>query len=209
MMKSRFLYLIAFVVIVALVAALINGFVQDSIYPIVAEFYVLMRAVVTAFQSLIWIAVVFIGVNLAIQSLLTGKKRKLKAAADKREFSGRVEALASWVRRVDEDTFYRWRIARHITSIAREAVGHSQTLTPQEMEAVLTDESIDPVVAAYIRQGLAVRSDKLDIKHFGERMQDMVERLVPRRKRHFSAEPGLIKTIEYLEAELEVQRDRH
>lgn len=208
-MKRRVSYIIAFIIVVALVAALINGFVQDSVYPVIAEIYVWTRSLITALQSLIWIAIVFIGVNLAIQSLLAGRKRKRIVAQDKREFSGRIAAVSTWVQRVDEDSFFQWRVARHIATIAREAIGHSQTLTPQELEDVLTAGSIDPEVANYLRKGLAVRSDKLDIKQFGERVQELVERLIPRRRPLFSAEPGLVKTIEYLEAELEVPRDRH
>ena len=172
-MKRRVSYIIAFIIVVALVAALINGFVQDS--SILSSLRFMFGHALSSrhyWQSLIWIAIVFIGVNLAIQSLLAGRKRKRIVAQDKREFSGRIAAVSTWVQRVDEDSFFQWRVARHIATIAREAIGHSQTLTPQELEAVLTDGSIDPEVAHYLRKGLAVRSDKLDIKQFGERVQE-------------------------------------
>jgi hypothetical protein len=210
-MRQRILIIVGFIVAVAVVAALINGFVQDTIYPVVAEAYVLLRTIVTAFQSLVWLALVFIGLNLAIQSLMAGRQKRTRKVEEKRQFIGRLETLANQVRRVDEEDFYRWRVARHVTGLARQALGHSHTLSREELEAVLDDEfsEVPPDVARFLREGVSPRAGELPILTWEQRLREFAYRYLPQRTGRYSAEPALIQTIEFLEAELEVNRDRY
>lgn len=210
-MRNRVLAILGFVLIVALVAALINGIVQDTLYPLVEQAYFFLRAVLLSLQSLIWLGLVFLGINLALRSLMAGRRRKRQVVEETRSYPGRISALATLVRRTQDDPFYAWRVSRHVADLARDALGHSRTLDRAELQDELdtTYRDLPPDVAAYLRQGLSLRGNEASDSRLERQWRRLTARFRPNRPTRISAESPLIHTIEYLEAELEVTHDTH
>ena len=207
-MKRRLLLLGAAAALVTLIALALNDVAKSQIETVARIIYIIVRGLLDRFPPiLLWLFIVLYAIFNAGKTLMLQKRIPKPPELEENQFFGRVETLARWIRQVPEGSSFKWRVSRYLSNLALDALGHREKLTISELKQLIETEQIDlpPKILAYIQAGIRARQ--------GEEPTSKIDNLIDRlrkkvmREPAYTPDPDLVGIIEFLEDELEVNRD--
>jgi hypothetical protein len=181
-------------------AVLAKDFVRDHIVsPLLYLLWLLRLELESLPQSYLWIALLAVGVLLAIRSLFAGASPRGWRPPLDWDRGGPVETLTRWVDLAARSDYYKWRIAQRLGELTLEALAQHQRTSPDHIQRQLDAGRLDapPDVQAYLRAGLTTQT-----------LGDLSASPLRARSTPLDLDPGAV--VQFLETQLEAERDiRH
>ena len=151
-------------------------------------------------QLLIWVLFLFLGLLIAVRSLLGRPVSGLLHQEEGDQHQGQISHLAQRIRRGADSKYHKWHLAHHLRTMFLEALAYEQRLTPEEVRQRLDSGALDapPEVLAYLHAGLAP---------IYSRSSSLLWRLRYRlasRVHSTSIDPDLLRVVEFLEDQFEI-----
>jgi hypothetical protein len=149
-------------------------------------------------QLLIWIALIAMIVFTAVRGLLMEIPTRRTIVLKKKNSPGAIETLSSLIHKTDQGTYYKWVIANRLGRAARELLDQREGRQIKQKFTRLTGRGWNPPgdVAAYLESGV------------NGSFADYPKRTWSRSPRTpLDLDP--LQVIEYLEAEMENNRNGH
>jgi hypothetical protein len=198
--RRRWWLVLAVLILAIPLGLLLRNFARDVL---LVEFLRVVWGGRILFESLpqlpIWLLLVFLGLLVAVRSLL-GHPRPGPLHADKvGQYRGRISRLAGRIRRSAGSGYYKWHLARHLRTMVLDALAYEHRLTLEEVRQRLDSGALDapPEVLAYLCAGLTPiysRSSGL-LWRLRHRLASSVQST--------TIDPDLLRVVEFLEDRFE------
>ena len=200
-MRKRLLAITLVALLAIPLALVLRDFVRDVF---VVEFLRVLWAGRILFESLpqwpMWVLLLLVLVFIAAGSLGRVTKPVQKEKEPEVAHQGQVQALARWIRRTTQGTYFRWRLANYLGKLAWDVMAYRAHTTPQVLKQRQRAGRLDmpPVVQEYLQSTQAI--DFVAPPSFLSRLRARLGRGAS-----FAAyDPALESVIQFLEAELEI-----
>jgi hypothetical protein len=198
--RRRWWLILAVLILAIPFGLLLKDLVQDVLLVEVLRVVWGMRILFESLPQLpIWLLLVFLGLLVAVRSLL-GRPRPGPLSVDEEgQNRGQISRLAGRIRRSAGSGYYRWHLARHLRTMVLDALAYEYRLTPEEVRRRLDSGALDapPEVLAYLYAGLAPvysRSSCL-LWRLRDRLASSVQST--------TIDPDLLRVVEFLEDRFE------
>lgn len=201
----------------ALVALLAGGEVREAVTrPFVYAAWFVTVLFADFPQAAVWAVFVTCGLIIALSSLRGGERPARRALAREDKAQGRVARLAGWLAGAAEGRYFRRQVARHVLDLTLRAKGYEETLTPRQVEDLLTgsDLRLPPGLRDYLasRINLAYLGDLESMSRPRSALLDSLRDAFfppqrPNGSHPVEVEPELARLVEYLESELEIPHE--
>jgi hypothetical protein len=213
-MRKRLFTIILLFLFVVIVAFVLNEFIRETIAPIVLSWVWhvwLMSSGIP--EVMIWVLFLATIPIIAIFSLIQGQASLDEDSPAPQSYRGRVATLAHWIRQSSSGSYFRRRLARHLSQLARDTLGYREQLTEKEARERLADDQlqVSPDVKQYLEAGWRRQRVHETIEHttFWQSLYAaLTQRFSGEDNQVLWYDPTLEEVVEFLEAELEVTRDR-
>jgi hypothetical protein len=171
------------------------------------ELWSVVQVVRIVFASLpqlpMWLLYIVLILFLAAASLLGPPDESSERGVSLPERPGQVVVLAERLRRVREGKYYRWDLARELSTLILDVLAHDQRTSRAELQRLLRTEQLDvpPAIMDYLRSGQAPIYT-LSMLPFAK-----LRRLLSAGTWNESLDPEVEQVVEYIEGLVEVQHD--
>jgi hypothetical protein len=209
--RNRPLIIILIILGIILAALALNGFVQERIAPALLSWMWRVWLMGSGFpQVMTWAFFVAAIPVIAIFSLIRGRPSfDEDAYVEERRQSGPVQVYARLLRQAPEGDYFRMRLVRHLSKLALDTLEYRERLSHKEIRGALESGQIqvEPEVRQYLQAGWRKRAYETGPKSSS---RSWLSRLSEKRSGpEYNAwyDPATDKVIQYLERELEVERE--
>ena len=195
-MRRRWWLILAALILAIPLGLLVKHLVQDVLLVEVLRVVWGLRILFESLPQLpIWLLLVFLGLLVAVRSLLGRPGSGPPHVDEEGQHRGQISRLAGRIRRSAGSGYYKWHLARHLRTTVLDALAYEHRLTPEEVRRRLDSGELDapPEVLAYLYAGLAPvysRSSSL-LRRLRHRLASSVQPT--------TVDPDLLRVIEFLE----------
>jgi len=146
---------------IGIIALLLAFPLRDAVFrtvvvPLAYLFWILELAYHAVHQSIWWLVVLLLVLFLLSRSLLPKLKVRERFRLKKKPVVGQVENLATWLKKTERGTYFKWLVANRLGKIANQILANRSTSKQRSFFDPLTgpDWMPDASVQAYLEAGL-------------------------------------------------------
>jgi hypothetical protein len=203
-MKRRWLLIGLVLLVTVLLLPVFRDFARDVLLPELWSVVLVVRIVFASLPQLpMWLLFVVLILFIAAASLL-GPPGDIPERFDSpRDRAGQVAVLAERIRRVGDGEYYRWDLARQLSTLILDVMAHDRRTSRTDLQRRLRTEQlgIPPEVMEYLRSGQApiYTLSMLPFKR--------LRRILSAGARSDPLDPDVEHVVEYIEGLVEVEHD--
>ncbi|MFC2023251.1 hypothetical protein ACFLT5_00770 [Chloroflexota bacterium] len=157
-MNKRWLLAGLVLLVTLLLLPLFRDFVRHVLLPEMWSTVIVVRVILASLPQLpMWLLFVVLILFLAAVSFLGPPTRRSMEHIPVPGRPGQVAVLSGRIRRVAEGEYYRWDLARHLSTLVLDVMAHDRRTTRADLQQRLRSDQFDvpPEVLDYLRSGQA------------------------------------------------------